>query len=186
MRTTEQGRSPGRRTRRWLLAVATMALALSGCQAGNDSGKQHIKGFADSVPLPAGSPPAHSRRPTRSSHPARSRGQEADAGALDRVAATARQQVGPIIGTNGMYSAINVIARHPDGLELEYILHRTSPMTQAEANIYFAGQMAKLQAVTDDNVAPGLRRIGIERPWLTFTYRNPDHSLIWTHRFRAH
>lgn len=159
-----------------LKAAATVCLAsllLSGCAGGAET-------------------PAASEQTTMSGSKAAPAKKDKKVGATDQApskaelkayAARAERQVTSAFGSfNGMYSEIRIDPVYPNGIEFVYVLSEFVEVSAATTN-YLNTTVPVLRTAFRTQVAPEMEALGVARPKVTYTYLNPDDSLIWTRTF---
>lgn len=103
---------------------------------------------------------------------------------LDHVVARAQRSIDAMITgqLKKVYSDIHLEADYPDGVALTYVFRQQLP---SSAGTSIAGQSDTFQQVFTDTIAPGLEMAGLTHPRGTFTFKNPDGSVIWSHTYHA-
>jgi hypothetical protein len=81
----------------------------------------------------------------------------------------------------GVYSKVRVDPVYPSGIEYVYVFSEAVDASGVERIDSFR---PVLRAAFFSQVAPELEAAGFPHPSATWTYRNPDRSLVWTHTFR--
>ena len=102
---------------------------------------------------------------------------------LAAYAAEAQQQFDSTFGDAlaTLYSDITIRPRYPNGLEIVYVYqHNVSP---ASVTPELEQGAPVLKSMFENVMAPELRAHGLLHPTATYTYRNPDGSLVWSRTF---
>lgn len=166
------------------LAAAPMlaaVLALSGCgtaAVGTADTGPHISDIRPAnPPSPRRSAPAaaHARR-TAHSKP----GDPAHA-KLDAYAAVARRQFKATYGHSfdKLYSAVRILPVYPGGLKFVYVFQNFVDVATAARHLRTTVPI--LGAAFTSQVEPQMKQEGFPHPSATWTYLNPDGSLVWSH-----
>lgn len=168
------------------VAATLVALLVSGC--GGDAT------FTD-TPAPIGTPTSSkaedqdtSAEPNASDDPG---GQDEDAEAagpskseLKAYVSSAQKQIKATYGDmfDKTYSSMRIEPEYPNGIEYVYVYKRQVDVSRAAD--YLQTTVPVLKKVVQTQVAPELERLGIAEPTVTWTYRNPDGTLIWQRTMR--
>jgi hypothetical protein len=145
------------------LACAT-ALLLSGCGGGTSA--------ASSGTPEAGASTGH----------ADASGTKAPSKAdLDAYVATVQRGMKSSIGSSvkKVYSSIRTEPVYPSGIKYVYVFKNQVDVSKGAQ--YLDTQLPLLKAAFRTQVAPEMKRVGFAHPSATWTYVNPDGTLIWTH-----
>jgi hypothetical protein len=162
------------------VAVALLATAvLSGC--GSDSDDSSAPATTSSPSTTASSSPAA----TEESDATEESSSAAATGTvdLDTYVAAAQKIVDRGMGSfDGVYSKISVEAVPPDGIEYVYDFAKAVDVATGKKQIESAA--ATLKTAYETQIAPEMKaQVGIESPTTTYTYRNPDGTVVWTRTF---
>jgi len=105
--------------------------------------------------------------------------------ALDRLVESAQSQIAGVKANSGdTYSDITITAVHPNTIVYTYTYSKQLDAGAAAA--YFDTQAATIQQTCDTSVFPSMKEVGIlSGQHATYTYLNPDGSLIWSRTFSA-
>ena len=152
-------------------AACIIAVVLSGCAEGTLD--------ADSVaPQTVG---ASNQSAAEQSAAAKKAAAKKAAAKLDAYVALARQQVKSVYGDafEKMYSEVRVESTYPSGIEFVYVYKEFVDASAARTQLdSFA---PTLETTFETMMASEMERAGIARPRATWTYRNADGTMIWTH-----
>ena len=107
------------------------------------------------------------------------RGHRAD---LRRYAAQVQRAVKKLMGTfNGVYSKVRVVPVDPNGIEYVYVF--AEPKVAGSGTKEMDAYKPTLQTLFETAIAPEMEHLGFSNPTATWTYKNPDGSVLWTHTF---
>jgi hypothetical protein len=158
-------------------ALSVAALTLSSCNGGDEATPNVPASPASTAATPSDSP-SPSESPSES---ASSQGGVSNA-ALDNVVSQGQKALNSMLTPQlkKVYSDIKLKADYPDGVIYTYVFRDQVP----------DGTSAQLDATSDSfkniftsTLVPALKGVGVEHPTATFTFKNPDGSVIWTHKF---
>jgi hypothetical protein len=137
------------------------AVGLSGC-----SGTAVSKGDSDPTALSGGVAEDAARTPAQMD--------------LDTYARRAQRLAkSQFAGFRNFYSSMRVFPVPPDEIEIVYVLRKRARATAAGEMDSWA---PTLQTMFDTKIADEMRsQVGIEHPSVTWTYKNPDRSVVWSH-----
>jgi hypothetical protein len=112
--------------------------------------------------------------------PARSSATSAD---LDAYVAAGEEYLDEMFGGSfeKLYSEIDLVPVYPNGIEYDYTF-RTA-VDPAGAKTQLDAQAPTLRTQARTMVIPEMERMGFAEPSVTYTYRNPDGSVVWTRSF---
>ncbi|GAB3763298.1 hypothetical protein GCM10027600_08620 [Nocardioides ginsengisegetis] len=79
-----------------------------------------------------------------------------------------------------IYASIRVKPVYPDGIEFVYVYRE--PVDASRVAHYLDTQVPLLKATFRTQIAPEMKRNGWTTPSATWTYDNPDGTVVWTHR----
>ena len=80
-----------------------------------------------------------------------------------------------------LYSKIDIVPVYPSGIEYDYTFRRAVDPTLAAPELDRQG--STLRAQSRAVVIPEMEKFGFVDATVTFTYRNPDGSVVWTRTF---
>jgi hypothetical protein len=102
--------------------------------------------------------------------------------ALEELVSQAQGTAATVLATTGdIYSDLDVVAVPPATMECDFTF--STPTDPAAADAYFRSVRPTLQGLADSQFIPSMRTAGITSPRVTFTFLNPDGSLVWTGTF---
>lgn len=101
--------------------------------------------------------------------------------AINNLVTAPRPVFKKMLATMPAYSDGYVRAAGPSTFEYVYVY--ANQVDAAAAQPTFDSYAPTLQSTVDTTVGPSMRRAGIPAPKVTYTYLNPDGSLVWTHTF---
>ena len=78
-----------------------------------------------------------------------------------------------------VYSSIRVEPVYSSGINYVYVFRNRVGVSNGIK--YLDSQVPLLKAAFRTQVAPEMKRLGFAHPSATWTYVNPDGSLVWTH-----
>jgi hypothetical protein len=170
------------------VAVACIAtVVLSGCGNGSDSDGSAARATTSSPSTTPSSVEPSSADATEETDASEESTSPAATGMVDlkTYVAAGQKIVDQSMGTfNGVYSKISVEAVPPNGLEYVYDFAKAVDVPAAREQI--EGSEATLKTAFETQIAPEMKaQVGIEDPEVTYTYRNPDGTVIWTHTFTS-
>lgn len=179
------------RTRRLLLPVLALSLALAGC-SGSDSDSdarptptvtEEAEKNPDKARTPVADEPTDEPTVEETEEPEEPPAGDSNA-VLDAFIAAERATIPQIMESMGdLYDAVEINPAYPNGVEYAYVYRE--PLDAVAAAGYFDGMLDTLQTMCDTAVFPAMERAGISNPSITYTYRNPDGSEIWSHTFTS-
>jgi len=103
-------------------------------------------------------------------------------GALEELVAEAQGSLQAIRdSSSGTYSAVELVAVPPSAVA--YVFTYAAPTDPVGAGAYFDSMRPTLQGTADAQVFPAMTAVGIQSPSVTYTYLNPDGSLVWSATF---
>lgn len=174
-----------RRLTRTVVALGVTAATLTGCGAVGDSKVLTAEEVTQQKPERdrkdgdrKGEARKHANR--KNQVPARSSATNAD---LDAYVAAGEKYLDEMFGGSfeKLYSEIDVVPVYPNGVEYDYTF-RTA-VDPAGAKTHLDGQAPTLRTQARTVVIPEMERMGFAGPSVTYTYRNPDGSVVWTRSF---
>jgi len=109
--------------------------------------------------------------------------QSADqAAALDALVENARPTLEALLASSPMYSDIQINAVPPSTMEYVYVYKDV--MVADTAKSYLDSMVPTFQAAVDSQVIPAMISGGVDSsPRVTYTYQDPDGSILWSHTF---
>ena len=112
--------------------------------------------------------------------PARSTATDAE---LDAYVAAAEKALRQMFGDSfkKIYSELNIVPVYPNGIEYDYTFRAAVDPALALPQLDTQAPTLRTQARTV--VVPEMERLGFADPTVTYTYRNPDGSVVWTRTF---
>jgi hypothetical protein len=131
---------------------------------------------ASAKPIPS-APPTPSAKPTRSAHPAPS------ADPLVQLVDSVRPVMASMLKSQPTFSDAQVNALPPSTMEYRYVYAAAITANLTDVEAYFDSMVPTLQTTVDTQVFPAMVKAGIQAPRVTYTYVNPDGSVVWTHTF---
>jgi hypothetical protein len=154
--------------RRGLVVVGT-TLVLFGCSPASDSSDTR-------TPAPSAPESTVAQAPTSTETEPETAGEDTSA-ALDAFVASQQAYIPAILETNpGMYSGATITAIHPGTVEFGYTYAQAVEPTAAAAGL--ETMIPTFQTLCDTQVFGTMQAVGITEPSVTYTYLNPDGSLI--------
>lgn len=99
---------------------------------------------------------------------------------LDAYVAAAQRGMKSAVGVSikKLYSSMRIEPVYPNGIKYVYVFKNQIDVSQGRK--YLETQMPVFKATFRTQVAPEMKRLGFAHPSATWTYMNPDGSLIWT------
>ena len=103
---------------------------------------------------------------------------------LDAVAAQTQVAMESLLnnGLDAFYSSVRVQPDYPSGFIFTFVLRQKVP---AGAVSQIEAQAAQFQSNFSSTLAPALASKGFANPTATFTFKNPDGSVVWTRTFHG-
>lgn len=169
--------------RRIAVAAATTAVAgliLTGCSSSDDSEE------TTSAPVVTSSAPeVVTEEPTETAEPAEPADSGSQADKLDAFIEQARAEIeGQVDSFGGTYSDISLTAEN--GNTMVYTYTFAEPIDAALAAESFDSSSELLESTAQNMLIPALESIGVtDNPQVTYTYLNPDGSVIWSQTYAA-
>ena len=162
-------------------ALCLAALTLSSC-----NGSDQPLGAASPSPATTSSPQVP--KATKTHEPKQKmvhsvvKGGGKASGALNTVVAQGQQALDSMLtpSLKKVYSDIRLKADPPSGVIYTYVFRNTVPSGAADG---IDTQSSTFQNIFTTTLVPALKGVGLEHPTATFTFVNPDGSVIWTHKF---
>jgi hypothetical protein len=165
--------------RRMRLKVAAGAVActalLAGCQGGDEPDAQESTSQTPS-PTESDSP---SPTPTETSE-----GSGSSKADLDAFVEQGRQALKSMM-TSSMrrtFSSIKIQPDYPSGITYIYVFRKAVPEDAAATQL--DSTSSALKKTFTQTVGPALESQGFADPQVTWTYKNPDGTVIWSKKFR--
>ena len=166
-----------RASRTTAAAACVAGLVLSGC-AGDAETSTALE-RTDTTRAAAPAKPAAPAKKDKHADAASRAPSKAD---LNAYIAKARRQVKAAFGSfNGMYSEVRINPVYPNGMQFVYVYSEFVDVSGGAEYLDTSAPILRKTFVT--LIAPEMERIGFARPKATWTYLNPDESLIWTRTF---
>lgn len=164
------------------IAVAAAATAVAGLVLTGCSSKDDAEETTTAPAVTASAEPIVTEEPTEAPEPADS-GSQAEK--LDAFVEEARAEVESQVDMFGdTYSDISLSAA--DGNTLVYTYTFTEAIDSAAAAESFDSMSDMLKSSAENMLIPALELAGItDNPQVTYTYLNPDGSVIWTATYSA-
>ena len=115
--------------------------------------------------------------------PAETEDTEADAPSredLDAYVAAGERSLDSILGPSlkKLYSSVDIEPVYPNGIEYVYVFR--DAVDVARASKALKDQASVLRSSYRSQILPEMEGLGFEDPTVTWTYRNPDGTTIWT------
>jgi hypothetical protein len=183
---------------RMVVALCAMVATLSACGAMDDGGttitaeevaqqeaqKRSQRDAPQEKPKKAAQKKAAQKKAAdkkeKDEAPARSTASHAELDAYVAAAETAlRQMFGDSF--KKIYSEMDIVPVHPNGIEYDYTFR--AAVDPALALPQLDNQAPTLRTQARTVVVPEMERLGFADPTVTYTYRNPDGSVVWTRTF---
>lgn len=174
---------------RMVVALGAIAATLSACGAMDDGGATiTAEEVAQQEAQQKSDRDARQEKPQKAAQkerkdeaPARSTATNAD---LDAYVASAEKTMRQLFGGAAfekLYSKIDIVPVYPSGIEYDYTFRRAVDPTLAAPELDRQG--STLRAQSRAVVIPEMEKFGFVDATVTFTYRNPDGSVVWTRTF---
>ena len=173
---------------RMVVASCAMVATLSACGA-MDDGRDTITAeeVAQEEAQKTSQRDAQQEKPQRDAQ--KQEKDEAPAGStatnaeLDAYVAAAEKALRQMFGDSfkKIYSELNIVPVYPNGIEYDYTFRVAVDPALAPARLDTQAPTLRTQARTV--VVPEMERMGFADPTVTYTYRNPDGSVVWTRTF---
>ena len=81
-------------------------------------------------------------------------------------------------GLKKLYESVDIEPVYPDGIEYVYVFKKEVDAVRGSTAL--KKQTPVLRASSRTQIVPEMKRLGFDDPSVTWTYRNPDGSTIWT------
>ncbi|MGF9762171.1 hypothetical protein AAII07_44040 [Microvirga sp. 0TCS3.31] len=173
---------------RMAVALCAMVATLSACGATDDGGTTvTAEEVAQQEAQKKSQQDAQQEKPQKAAQeqkkdeaPARSTATDAELDAyVDAAEKALRQMFGDSF--KKIYSELNIVPVYPNGIEYDYTFR--AAVDPAVALVQLDTQAPTLRTQTRTVVVPEMERLGFADPTVTYTYRNPDGSVVWTRTF---
>ncbi|TGN63648.1 hypothetical protein EXE59_06550 [Nocardioides eburneiflavus] len=164
------------------VALFFTVATLSACSSMTDGGTTITADeLAQQEEEPHGAGAKHQQqRQRKKKTSARSTATNAD---LDAYVASAEKALREMFGGTfrKIYSEIDIVPVYPNGIAYDYTFRAAVDPALARPQLDRQAPTLRTQARTV--VVPEMERMGFASPTVTYTYRNPDGSVVWTRRF---
>lgn len=160
------------------VALFFTVATLSACSSMTDGGTTITADELTQEEEPQGVGAKQQQRKKKAS--ARSTATNAD---LDAYVASAEKALREMFGGTfrKIYSEIDIVPVYPNGIEYDYTFR--AAVDPALAGPQLDRQAPTLRTQARTVVVPEMESMGFASPTVTYTYRNPDGSVVWTRTF---